>query len=499
MKKILLVIALFLCALAPCMARPSNAPVATINEAEFRDKVYACWLGKNIGGTLGMPFEGRQTIHTLTFFDPVPKTPAANDDLDLQILWLKALEERGTNINARTLGEYWLKYVPVNWNEYGTGKMNMKDGFLPPVSGHFRNEKWRNSNGAWIRSEIWACLAPGCPSIAVRYAYEDACVDHGASEGTYAEMFTAAVESAAFVEHDRDKLINIGLSYVPAGSNLAQTLRVAIDAHKKGLDLAGAREAVIKASEPTGWFQAPRNVAFTILGWLYGGDDFGASICDAVNCGDDTDCTGATLGSIFGIIHGGQCISEKWRAPVGTGIKNVAISGFQAPADLDELTARTIAMTKRVLKDNGAPVAITSAPTNLSKRAKLQLQNPKLAQELWARSPYKLVYDAGGVRVTFDYKSDPELQPSVSNQVDLVLENTTKSRAEVALAWKAADGLSTSAKDGKVTLKPGAKTTITSTMTQPKLDADSVLHGSVKVTANGKSVEIPFAYLCRKG
>ena len=38
----------------------------------------------------------------------------------------------------------------------------MRAGFLPPVSGQFRN-KWRDSNSAWTRSEIWACVAPGCP------------------------------------------------------------------------------------------------------------------------------------------------------------------------------------------------------------------------------------------------------------------------------------------------------------------------------------------------
>lgn len=61
-----------------------------------------------------------------------------------------------------------------------------------------------------------------------------------------------------------------------------------------------------------GWFQSPRNVAFTIIGWLYGESDFGKSICIAVNCGDDTDCTGATMGSLFGIISGTKAIPEKW-------------------------------------------------------------------------------------------------------------------------------------------------------------------------------------------
>ena len=31
----------------------------TLTEEELRDKIYACWEGKNIGGTLGGPTEGR--------------------------------------------------------------------------------------------------------------------------------------------------------------------------------------------------------------------------------------------------------------------------------------------------------------------------------------------------------------------------------------------------------------------------------------------------------
>lgn len=186
-------------------------PKVVFNEADFRDRVYACWLGKNIGGTLGTPFEGKQDPNNLEFYANLKAgEPLANDDLDLQLLWLKAMEENGAKVDARILGEYWLKYVPVDWNEYGVGKMNMRRGILPPLSGEFDNAQWRPSNGAWIRSEIWACLAPGCPALAAKMAREDACVDHGSAEGTLAEIFTASVESAAFVESDPDKLIAIG-------------------------------------------------------------------------------------------------------------------------------------------------------------------------------------------------------------------------------------------------------------------------------------------------
>ena len=42
-----------------------------IGKKEFRDKVSACWLGKNIGGTLGAPVEGRRHTHAFDYFFPV--------------------------------------------------------------------------------------------------------------------------------------------------------------------------------------------------------------------------------------------------------------------------------------------------------------------------------------------------------------------------------------------------------------------------------------------
>ena len=64
----------------------ADDPRVLLNEGEFRDRVFACWLGKNIGGTLGMPFEGQREPRSITFYtDLKPGEPAANDDLDLQL------------------------------------------------------------------------------------------------------------------------------------------------------------------------------------------------------------------------------------------------------------------------------------------------------------------------------------------------------------------------------------------------------------------------------
>jgi len=471
-----------------------TASAATLNEAEYRDKVYACWLGKSAGGTLGMPFEGRRETHNLTFYDPVPTGQTANDDLDLQLLWLKALEERGTRIDARTLGEYWLSFVPVDWNEYGVGKRNMRDGFLPPISGQFRNERWRDSNGAWIRSEIWACVAPGCPALAARYAYEDACVDHGAAEGTYAELFTAAIESAAFVETNRDRLIDIGLSYIPPGCAVARSIRAAIEAHQQGLDLMAAREAVVKASESTGWFMAPQNVAFVILGWLYGEGDFGKAICAAVNCGDDTDCTGATLGSLLGIIHGTQGIPERWRAPVGEEIRNVAIGNFQPPRTLSELTDRTVRMGRLVLLEQNAPLRIGEGATDLAGLP--PLMDEATARALWARSPWRVPFDFVSVQATLDLLEEPLLEAGEPRAVAVELSNQTPGPLTVALTWRLPDGVAVEPATQMVELPaPGHEPVVARVELRAEELLRPVVRGTVEIAPHGRPGlgVIPFA------
>ena len=91
---------------------------------------------------------------------------------------------------------------PPHWAEYGIAKVNMKSGILPPLSGTVHNDMFKNSNGAWIRSEIWACLTPGKPDYSASSAILDAIIDHGNGEGTWAEIFCAAMQSCAFIESD---------------------------------------------------------------------------------------------------------------------------------------------------------------------------------------------------------------------------------------------------------------------------------------------------------
>ena len=152
----------------------------SFNREELRDKIYACWVGKNIGGTMGTPYEGRQQLNDIQGFVTQKGVVLPNDDLDLQLVWLRAMDEMGPEaIDSKVLAEYWISFIGPSWNEYGVGKSNLRAGVVPPMSGELYNEEWKNSNGAWIRTEIWACTHPGCPDKAIRLAFEDASVDHG--------------------------------------------------------------------------------------------------------------------------------------------------------------------------------------------------------------------------------------------------------------------------------------------------------------------------------
>ena len=57
--------------------------ITQINPTDYRSKVMGCWLGKAVGGTLGMPYEGREGPFGLDFYRPVPEAMMPNDDLDL--------------------------------------------------------------------------------------------------------------------------------------------------------------------------------------------------------------------------------------------------------------------------------------------------------------------------------------------------------------------------------------------------------------------------------
>ncbi len=402
-----------------------------LNKEKLRDKIYACWIGKNIGGTMGTPYEGKTSLLDIKGFSSPVGEPLPNDDLDLQLVWLAAMEQAGPHrISPALLSEYWLSFIPPHWNEYGIGKSNVKAGLLPPISGEMYNEGWKNSNGAWIRSEIWACMAPGFPSIATKYAAMDAQVDHGISEGTYAEIFTAAMQSIAFTKTDIRTVIGEALEYIPKNCRVARSINIVLREYDKKTDWKEVREMIVRDSEDLGWFQAPANVAFTVLGLIYGEGDFKKSLIYAIDCGDDTDCTGATCGATLGIMKGTRGIPDDWRDYIGDRIITMAVDRamWDLPSSCKELTDRVTELIPSVFKANNVYMEYTDGEDEGSEKEYMQTKTYKDIRdemnEFILRTPYSFeIRQNNHTAVIVEYEDKPEISPLCEFNVKLTLKN----------------------------------------------------------------------------
>ena len=410
----------------------------------YKDKVNACWIGKNIGGTMGTPYEGVREVLDIQGFSTPKNVVLPNDDLDLQLVWLHALEQVGpVAITAENLGEFWLNFIPPHWNEYGIGKANMRRGLTPPLAGDYDNN-WCHSNGAWIRTEIWACVAPGAPELAARYSVEDAKVDHGAGEGTFAAAFVAAMQSAAFVSSDLRKCIEIGLYAIPESCRMAQSIKLVMDCYDSGKTWLETRNAVFEANSDIGdgWFEAPTNVSYAVLGMLYGEGDFKKSMIIAINCGDDTDCTGATVGSTLGILYGMKGIPADWAEHIGDDIVTISIArgqdGKKLPNTCTELTERAVALAPIVLyyfsKDaNNAfhkrrePLAVELGEGNDIPAGYEELVKTRVIRELRGElenlKPYTMRFEHSFIRADITLERAPEIAPGGEIKLHVHLKN----------------------------------------------------------------------------
>lgn len=433
-----------------------------LTREQYCDKVYAAWIGKNIGGTLGGPYEGKREYLDVKGFESEPGNPLPNDDLDLQLVWLHAVEKLGpSGVTAAALGEMWMSFIPAHWNEYGNCKVNMIAGIPAPISGDYKNS-WKHSNGAWIRTEVWACMAPAAPDVAAKYAIMDASVDHGVGEGTAAAAFVAAMESAAFVESDIRNLIEVGLCAIPEESRMYDSIRLLLECYDKGMSAREARDAILErnADIGTGWFEAPSNVAYAILGILYGEGDFKKSMIAAINCGDDTDCTAATVGALLGIMGGTAAIPEDWRAYIGDGIVSIAINSalfYQRAKTCTELAKRIVKLMPAMLMQNGYQPWIDEkgaytigAPDDAAKEGGIfRRQATKVARGISSRPAFTAEYTFGPVRALARTLTEPEIRAEGEIEVEITFENLWNIYGNqpysLELSWLLPEGFTVSA------------------------------------------------------
>jgi len=333
------------------------------------ERIYGAWLGRCIGCLLGKPVEGwpKKEIENYLkdtdsyplqdYFPYVPDKinnneyplhPSAkeatrgnincmtrDDDLDYTILNLKLVEENGFEFTTEDVAQEWLSNLPYQmiYTAERQTYSNLVRGFKPPATATYRNP-FREWIGAQIRADVFGYLAPANPDLAASLAYRDASLSH-TKNGIYGEMFIAAAISAALVSDDLEKVINAGLSQVPKNCRLIEVVKNVTNWSRK---LNSWQEVWQKVDHKYGEYHFVHtlpNLAFVLIGLIWGELDLRKTTSIAVMCGCDTDCNGATAGSIIGALRGVKGISEEMSGPLNDriesavfGYSNVRISGL---------------------------------------------------------------------------------------------------------------------------------------------------------------------------
>jgi len=91
------------------------------------------------------------------------------------------------------------------------------------------------------------------------------------------------------------------------------------------------------------------NLAFVLIGLMWGELDFKKSVSIAVMCGYDTDCNGATTGSILGALKGKKGIPREMSQPLNDRIKS-AVFGY-SDVRINDLAKRTLKLAWENVKE----------------------------------------------------------------------------------------------------------------------------------------------------
>jgi hypothetical protein len=157
-------------------------------------------------------------------------------------------------------------------------------------------------------------------------------------------MWVAACLAAAFSTDDLRQVIAAGLAEIPSDCRLAEAVRDTVTWADEGLTWEAAWERVNARYGGYHRVHVINNTCLIVLGLLYGEADLGKSVCLAVMGGWDTDCTGATVGSIVGATRGAAALPEEWIGPLNDRLESI-VPGFH-DSRISDLAQRTLAFVE---------------------------------------------------------------------------------------------------------------------------------------------------------
>ena len=346
-------------------------------ETQLERRIRGGWLGRTVGNTMGKPVEGLTRENVAIYLKSVGQWPQTgfiplsdtlptgvsalhwsapqaaagafsdvpqDDDIDWTILALHLIEQHGRDLTPDLIAEAWLDLLPFTqtYTAERAAYRNLVRGIRPPLTAS-QDNPYREWIGALIRADAFGYVNPGDPAAAARLALVDARLSHVAN-GIYGEMWAAALVATAFTADSSRSALEAALPIVPQGSRLAEALRHVIALHDEGADRLSALDWVDDKLGHYNWVHTINNAALISIGLLWG-SDFVDAVGTAIAGGRDTDSTAATVGSVYGILHGSEAIPERLVGNTHVHVRS-AVRGFDR-ITIDELTERTLKLVVR--------------------------------------------------------------------------------------------------------------------------------------------------------
>ena len=319
------------------------------SEAIRLDHIQGAWLGRIAGCLLGKPCEGTRRPKMLELLnragckeipDYLWKLPGltekdyqelglawwwdnyhdtqsfpGDDDTNYTVMAMALVKQKGINFKPSDMADFWMGNIPImrTYSAERVAYRNFINNVEPPESATYRNP-FREWIGAQIRGDLFGYMALGQPELAAELAWRDASISH-VKNGIYGEMWVAAMLAAAMTQTDVRRVIEIGLTEIPEKSRLHEAVTDIMNRHAVGVPYFATLDYIHQRWDESWshhWCHTISNAQIVTMGLLYGEGDYEKAITRAVLTCFDTDCNGATVGSIMGMMLGSKALPEKW-------------------------------------------------------------------------------------------------------------------------------------------------------------------------------------------
>ncbi|MBQ7292071.1 MAG: ADP-ribosylglycohydrolase family protein [Clostridia bacterium] len=345
--------------------------------AALQDKVSGAWYGRICGCLLGKTVEGMKRKELIPFLKESGNYPMHryiystdlpedveekyeyalktrfyadkvlfapwDDDTNYVVMAQMLVKKNGRDFTPEDVMKLWVSCQPKT--SYCTAErvsyLNYLRGYHPPICAVYKNP-YREWIGAQIRGDYFGYINPGNPELAAEMAWRDASISH-VKNGIYGEMFIAAMIAVAAVNDNIKDIIYGGLAEIPATSRLYESIMTLIAKYDAGVSKEAAFDWITAEwddDDEHDWCHTISNALIVVASLLYGEGDYSKSICMSVDVGFDTDCNGATVGSILGMRGGEGCIDEYWKTPTHGILDTTVVGAEKSP--ISKLVEKTM-------------------------------------------------------------------------------------------------------------------------------------------------------------